>query len=159
MKGLFGGLVAITLLGLYVYAVYMAINGVETCVLTQGCTAVPPGNFTDGMALVMSSIGGIVSALVIAELAVTQPGKQPIGMSFTADLAALSPKFVKIVTAVYLLVWLGVGLWAFIIGVMQYPKLLEPLTNLGLAWLGLAVSAVYAYLGIKPPEQPPIPTP
>jgi hypothetical protein len=52
------------------------------------------------------------------------------------------------------LVWLAIGLLAFVVGVMQYPKILEPLTNLGYSWLGLSVSAVYAYLGIrpKPPE-------
>lgn len=155
MKGVFGGLVALVLLGLYVYAVLVGISGVHACAATRGCTLVPLANFTDGMALTMASVGGIVSALVIAELAITTPGEQPVGRSFTDNPAGLGNKITKIITIVYLLAWLAIGLLAFVVGVMQYPKMLEALTNLGQAWLGLAVSAVYAYLGIKPARQIP----
>ena len=50
----------------------------------------------------------------------------------------------------YLAVWIFTGLWAFIKGVMVHPKVLQPLTDLGQAWLGLAVASGYAYFGIKP---------
>jgi hypothetical protein len=59
----------------------------------------------------------------------------------------------KIVTIVYLIVWVILGLLAFIIGFLLHPGILQPLTDLGQAWLGLAVAAVYAYLQIKPQPQ------
>lgn len=157
MKGAFGGLVAIILLGLYVYSVLSAVSSVGECAaLGAACTIVPAASFTEGMALAMSSIGGIVSALVIAELAITQPGGLPGGTTLTSVALTYPQIFAKTITAIYLLVWLAIGVLAFVVGVMQYPKVLEALTNLGYSWLGLAVSAVYAYLGIRPKPPEPV---
>ena len=149
MKALIGGLVAVVLLGIYVYAVRMGVE-VANCVAITGCTKLTAESFTDGMANAMSLIGGLVSALVIAELAITQPGGQPVGRTLSNDPAALSSRFIKYTTFIYLLVWVAVGLWVYVVGVMQHPKVVQPLTDLGQAWLGLAVAAVYAYFGITP---------
>lgn len=53
-------------------------------------------------------------------------------------------------TIVYVLVWLIAGLVAFMKG-MYHPQALPALTNVGQAWLGLAVAAAYAYFGLERP--------
>ncbi len=149
MKAAIGGLIALVLLGLYVYAVVVAVQ-VVYCVTDAACTGPTAADFTDGMASAMATIGGLISALVIAELAITRPGDPPAVRTFDADPQARVNTVVRFITIGYLLVWVGVGLWAFVVGVMQHPKVLQPLTDLGQAWLGLAVAAVYAYFGITP---------
>jgi hypothetical protein len=149
MKALFGGLIAIVLLGLYVYSVAMGILVVK-CVATPGCTSRPLSSFTDGMITALTLIGGLVSALVIAELAITRPGHTPGARTLEGGTSTRVTNTVKIVTAVYLLVWVAAGLSAFVVGYMQHPKVLQPLTDLGQSWLGLAVAAAYVYFGIKP---------
>ena len=149
MKALFGGLIAIVLLGLYVYSVAMAILVVK-CVSTPGCTSRPLSSFTDGMVTALTLIGGLVSALVIAELAITRPGYTPGARTLATGTSIRVTNIVKAITAVYLLVWVAAGLAAFVVGYMQHPKVLQPLTDLGQSWLGLAVAAAYVYFGIKP---------
>lgn len=142
MKLLFGGLVATILLGLYVYSVYVAVS------LAGGETATA---FNLGYASTMTTVGGLVSALVIAELAITEPGEVPAARA-VGPQDDMSPRVrlgLRVVTTIYLLVWLATGLTAYIVGVMWHPGALQPLTDLGQAWLGLAVTAAYAYLGIS----------
>jgi hypothetical protein len=99
----------------------------------------------------LTLIGGLVSALVIAELAVTKPGETPVARTLDVEkMSARATTTVRIVTAVYLGVWTVAGLMAFFFGSMLYPKVLQPLSDLGQSWLGLAVAAAYAYLGTKP---------
>jgi hypothetical protein len=69
MKLLFGGFIAVILLGLSEYAVYEAIVVVR-CISTPGCTQYTGETFTNGFSHATSLIGGLVSGLVIAELAV-----------------------------------------------------------------------------------------
>jgi hypothetical protein len=151
MKLAFGGVISIILLGLYVYSTWSAIL-VANCAATPGCTTHPLTSFTDGMVQALTLIGGLVSALVIAELAITVPGKVPMARVLDATASPAKQKTLQIVTGLYLLVWLAVGLSAYVVGQMQHPKVLQPLTDLGQSWLGLAVAAGYAYFGIKPPE-------
>ena len=151
MKLLFGGFIAVILLILYEYAVYQAIV-VVMCVSTPGCTRYTADSFTSGFSHAMSLIGGLVSALVIAELAVTKPGEVPVARAIGGS--AVGPKLswtLTVVTAIYLVVWVVAGLAAYVIGTMWYPGKLQPLTDLGQSWLGLAVAAAYSYFGISPP--------
>jgi hypothetical protein len=152
MKLLFGGLIAVILLGLYVYSVYEAIM-VVSCIAKSGCTQFKPDDFTPGFTHAMNLIGGLVSALVIAELAVTQPGQSPVARAVGGG-GALGPGLdwtLTITTMLYLLVWVLTGLAAYVVGTMWWPGKLQPLTDLGQAWLGLAVAAAYAYFGISQP--------
>ncbi len=148
-KAIFGGAIAIILLGLYVYTVIVALF-VVTC-MSQGetCQTFTAGSFTTGMAMTMATVGGLVSALVIAELAVTKPGDTPVARVLNADPSEASQSILKITTITYLLVWTLFGLLAFIFGFLLYPNILQPLTDIGQSWLGLAVAAAYAYLGIN----------
>jgi hypothetical protein len=47
------------------------------------------------------------------------------------------------------MVWVALGVSAYVVGAMWYPDALKPLTDLGQSWLGLAVAAGYAYFGIN----------
>ncbi len=141
MRALFGTLIAVILLGLYAAAVVFAIS-VARCLATTGCSSLTAESFTTGFTLVLSTVGGLVSALVIAELAITEPGKAPASPRMTSAFT--------VITAGYLLIWLAAGLAAFVAGTLLYPGKLQPLTDLGQAWLGLGVAAGYSYFGIKP---------
>ena len=150
MKLLFGGLIAVILLCLYEYTVYEAIM-VVTCVAKPGCTQFTAADFTLGFAHAMNLIGGLVSALVIAELAITQPGQSPVARAVGGASAGPGLSWtLTIVTSLYLLVWVATGLSAYVVGTMWWPGKLQPLTDLGQGWLGLAVAAAYSYFGISP---------
>lgn len=110
---------------------------------------------SSGYIYVLTTVSGLVSALVIAQLSVTRPGAAP-------TIAGLSPESaggaltLNIVVAIYLLVWMLTGLAALVVGVMIYPvnangvAINSTISDLGTTWLGLAVSAAYAYFGISP---------
>ena len=149
MHLLFGGLISVILLAVYVHLVRVAVK-VVYCV-APACTDYPATYFNDGMAQALSVIGGLVSALVIAELAVAKAGEAPARRALAKDASNLAVRTVSIVATFYVLVWIGAGLTAFLIG-LYHPKEVPPLTTLGQAWLGLAVSAAYAYFGLKPPN-------
>jgi hypothetical protein len=148
MQATFGGAIAVILLGIYLHLIRVAYLVVD-CVTTAGCTTYPQGYFNDGMAQALAIVGGLVSALVIAELAATKPGDAPAARALADDASDRTKSILKIVSAVYVLAWMGAGLTAFFVG-LYHPKELPPLTNLGQAWLGLAVASAYAYFGIKP---------
>jgi hypothetical protein len=149
MKLAFGGVISLILLGLYVYSIWLAIVVVE-CVSSPGCTTHPVNSFTEGMVQALTLIGGLVSALVIAELAITAPGQVPMARALDSSSSSVKQTTLKVVTGLYLLAWLGSGLAAYVVGQMLHPKVLQPLTDLGQSWLGLAVAAGYAYFGIRP---------
>ena len=54
------------------------------------------------------------------------------------------------VVTLYILLWSFVGFVALIVGVMLKPNILQTVSDLGSVWLGIAVSAGYAYFGLKP---------
>jgi hypothetical protein len=148
-KSIFGGVIAVILLGLYVYTVVVAL--LVTSCMSQGnaCKSYPKDSFTSGMSVTMATVGGLVSALVIAELAITEPGKTPAARVLDNNPSEQAKSILQTTTIAYLLVWTLFGLLAFIVGFLQHPGVLQPLTDLGQSWLGLAVAAAYAYLGIN----------
>jgi hypothetical protein len=149
-KTIFGGAIAVILLGLYVYTVIMALLITSCLSQKTECKSYTKDSFTSGMAMTMATVGGLVSALVIAELAITKPGETPQARSLGKNPSNQAKEILKFTTMAYLMVWTLFGLLAFIIGFLQYPNVLQPLTDIGQAWLGLAVAAAYSYLGIKP---------
>ncbi len=148
MKAVFGGVIATVLLGIYLHLIGVGYQVVD-CLNTAGCTKLTASYFNEGMAQALSIVGGLVSALVIAELAATKPGEAPAARALAPDATARSKMILKWVTAIYILVWIIAGLVAFFIG-LYHPKDLPPITSLGQAWLGLAVASAYAYFGIEP---------
>ncbi len=152
MKIIFGAAISIVLLGIYVYLIKYGIE-VSFCMSDESCTDLSAANFTDRRASSLALIGGLVSALVIAELSVTKPGEVPTTRLIDPNLPVRVQSLTKIVTGVYLLVWLLGGLSAFIFGYLNAPPNgIAALADLGQSWLGIAVGAGYAYFGIKPEE-------
>jgi len=151
MRNAFGGAIAVVLLGIYVHLLRIAYQLVDKCGnQTGGCTPEQiAAGFNDVMSQALAVIGGLVSALVIAELAVTAPGQVPAARVLATDAPPLTRSIFKWVTIAYVFVWLLAGLAAFLKG-MYHPKVLPAFTSLGQAWLGLAVAAAYAYFNLKP---------
>ncbi|HEY2345976.1 MAG TPA: hypothetical protein VGH80_08835 [Xanthomonadaceae bacterium] len=150
MKAATGGAIAIALLGIYAYLIYVG------CHLVLGCSGGPEecskqaaSGFNAVMAQTLSVIGGLLSAFIIAELAITSRGDAPVARLLADDASGRARNILQWITVAYILVWLLAGLSAFMVG-MQHPDTLPALTNMGQSWLGLAVAAAYAYFGIGP---------
>ncbi|MFY9290264.1 MAG: hypothetical protein WAP03_06170 [Methylorubrum rhodinum] len=145
----FGGLIAVVLLILFASTTgYMVVMVVGQCAAIGNCPPASP-DFGKGLIYVVTTVGGLVSALVIAQLSVIQPGAQArLGNFLPTSTAGIYTT--NTVVALYLLVWIATGLSALVVGVMFYPDRSSTLSDIGTTWLGLAVSAAYAYFGIKP---------
>lgn len=151
IKLIFGATISIILLFIYVYLVWFGID-IVVCADTQGCASPKPEAYNDHMISSLSLVGGLISALVIAELAVTKVGQAPAARLLTQqqqDEKTLANKVLQIVTGVYLVVWLLTGLSAFFYGYLLHPGILPSLGAVGHAWFGVAVGAGYAYFGIE----------
>lgn len=146
----FSALLAISLLGIYVYFIWFGIQ-IVTC--AGNCTGHQPGDFNGTIATYVNLIGGLVSAIVVAELAVTPPSKLPYVYRLEANgVAPGKLKPATILVCAYLLVWLVVGLWVFV-ETAHNPDRLVTLTDVARSWLAYAVAAAYAYFGITPPPK------
>jgi hypothetical protein len=144
---IFGGAIAGTLLILYAFALtYMSVL-VFRAGLVRPDKAI---DFSSGLVYVATTIGGLVSALVIAKLAITKPGENPGVMRVAANADGEPNVWVTRLAVAYLVIWLVVGLFALVIGVMLYPKVNQTLNDIGSTWFGLAIASGYAYFGIKP---------
>ena len=156
-RNFFGGLLALMLLLLYssilVYMMMQVVDCGEAA--SQACKSIDENQ---GMIYVVTTIGGLISALVITELAVTPAGKniahrfmKPVDAS--APPPATSEKIVRgaitTLTYTYLIAWVMLGVAALVIGVVLYPEVSITIRAMGNTWLGLAVAAGYSYFGIK----------
>lgn len=145
-KLVFGAVIAYMLLLLYAITVTYMINQALGCGAASGCTTV---SFTSGTVYVVTTIGGLVSALVIAKLAITKPGENPaIIQSAQAGVSSKQLLAANTLAVLYLAVWVIVGLSALVVGVMLRPEVNQTLSDIGTGWLGLAVASGYAYFGI-----------
>ena len=147
-KLIFGATVAFILLGFYIYAIYLAVR-VAQCVSQVGCTTYTQGTVTNGVSLVLTLVGGLICALVVAELALTKAGEAPAARMVQSAPATASTG-AKVVATLYIAVWLLAGVAAFVVGVMQHEGAVQALTDVGKSWFGLAVAAAYSYLGVQP---------
>ena len=161
---IFGGAVAIVLLVLYAYSIG---RGVKTWYCLNdptyaGCNCKSPDPSTpptcqteypkdlnEGLLLILNLVGGLVSALVIAVLAVTTPGK-PIGKVFLEDDPGQpSQTIITVISILYVAVWLICGI-VLVITYIRKPDTVPAVSTAAKSWLGLAVAAAYSYLGVKP---------
>lgn len=143
-KFIIGGIIAYILLGLYGGIAIVIILKVLRCAATPGCSGVELQN---GVIYVLTTVGGLVSALVISKLSITTPGANPA--IFTQISGETSP-LIKIVTWCYLSLWTFIGLIALIVGVLIYPGVCKTLSDFGTTWLGTAVAAGWAYFELDP---------
>ncbi|WHZ17962.1 MAG: hypothetical protein OJF55_000111 [Rhodanobacteraceae bacterium] len=150
MRAAFGGAIAVVLLGLWVYLIVTGCQ-IVACANTTGCVAPTAASFNDVMAQALAVIGGLVSALVIAELAVTRSGEAPAAHLLVANASPRAKLALQVISGIYVFAWLVAGLAALLFG-MRSPHTLQPLTSVGQSWLGLAVAAAYAYFGLRPSQ-------
>ncbi len=148
MQAIFGGTIAVVLLGIYVRLIWVACLFVDCVNKIEGCQTASVINFNEVMSQALNVIHGLVSALVIAELAITKPGETPALRVLDKNASKFYKSIFNIVTITYVFVWLIAGFFAFMKG-MYHPETLPALTNVGQSWLGLAVASAYAYFGIK----------
>ena len=140
-QAIFSGVVAYILLALYVgivgYMGYMV-------------AAYQTKEFTAGVTYIVTTVGGLVSALVVGKLAITPP-KDPPALFTAAAAAGGGPDPLNVwLTVAFMVVWLLAGLAALVVGVLLYSDVNQSLAGIGTNWLGLAVAAGYAYFGVKP---------
>lgn len=141
-SSIFAGLVAYALLGLYVsIMVHMILT-----VLNHTSQNNPPMEpFSDGLIYIVTTIGGLVSALVISRLTLSDPKETPVVLS------QRKIQWKTFLELAYLLVWLLAGLSALVVGVIVRPEVSNTLSDIGTTWLGLAVASGFSYFGLRPP--------
>lgn len=144
---IFGTAVAVILLGFYAYAVVIAILATQ-CLSEPNCTAYSK-DLNEGIVTILNLVGGLVSALVVAELAVTEPGKAPATRYLAIDVRATTKNVAVIISFIYIAVWLICGVASVIVGYIQHPDVVPVLTNSAKSWMGIAVAAAYSYLGVR----------
>jgi hypothetical protein len=138
----FGAILALVLLALFAWS---TLSWILQIVAADG-GAIAKGT---GYVYVLTTVAGLVSALVIAQLSVTKPGSTP-GIGGLNPESTAGIYVTNTIVSIYLIVWVLTGLSALIVGVMLYPENNKTISDLGTTWLGLAVSAAYAYFGISP---------
>ena len=147
-RTLIGGIIAYILLALYSgiagYIIYLVVSSYINA------EPFPKDLVNGGMVYVLTTVGGLVSALVISKLTITKPGDDPTVFEATKTLKTSQKNIVKIIVWFYLFVWMLVGLSALLVGVIFFPDQSGTLSDLGTNWLGIAVAAGYAYLGLDP---------
>jgi hypothetical protein len=139
----FGGVIAVVLLLLYAITMAVIAWQVVECGTKEDCSVTIP----EGTTYVLTTVGGLVSALVVAALAATKPGDSP-----SAIWSETQTSRANFITNIYLGIWVLVGLIALVVGVMLFPDENQTIKDAGTTWLGLAVAAGYAYFGIRPPS-------
>ncbi len=135
MAKIVSGIIAVLLLVLYAYSISVLV-------------ATPDTEPTPQVGTILSLVGGLVSALVVAVLAVTKPSERLA--SLFVDAGDVGDGAVTVVTWAYLFVWLGCGVVLLFVW-LKAPMPAKSLSAAATSWLGLAVAASYAYLGLKKP--------
>src|SRR5215207_4658102 len=117
-KRLVQAILAAALLLLYTATIGYMLSKVLNCAHTSGCSTV---SISDGMAYIVTTVGGLVSALVIASLAVSTPNSNS-----TLSIAGLDTGAGGTTSALawaYVAVWGLTGLAALVLGTMFYPNI------------------------------------
>ena len=181
IKSLLGFLLASLLLCFYVYTWGCMIVDVANYKGTENSTSGKfYASANEGFFYVASTVAGIAAALAIAILGATAPGKSPTAKSLVINVNdASEDKLIELVTLIFLLSWFGVGAFAVLYGVMgDKPLAYNPevvkvdsdrikadvrhahimstytyLAGYGTTWLGMAVSAVFVYLKLRPSSE------
>ena len=135
------------MLALYGYSIWAAINLAEKCGDIDNCTYQLSANIS----LLFNVIGGLISATVVGVLGSTNRGDFPkIRLSGT-DMKGLTGTLAAVMPSVIILFWIVFGVVILVWGFLPFAH--DPVPALSAqakAWLGTAVGAVYAYLGVNP---------
>jgi len=149
IKEIIGCLISIGLLAVYAAVLWEVLNLVKEWEVND-----PEIPINAGKLLILTGVGGLVSTIVIATLGISERSTAPTG-SVRALSRDLNKTLMAIVTSAYVLVWLSLGGYLVYYGLVESPGASSTINELGQAWLGLAIGAVYAYVGINPkkPEE------
>jgi hypothetical protein len=148
---LFGGILAVIMLGLYGYSIYEAVKLAKICGDVANCQTPLPSNIS----LLFNVIGGLISATVVGVLGSTNRGEFPAQKSFEKDLSGISATIAGYMPSVFILFWIICGLYMLVFGFLTFTNdPVPPLTAQAKAWVGTAIGAVYAYIGINPDGKP-----
>ncbi len=141
-KLIIGGIIAYILLILYSgIAVYIIIKAI-VCSKDPSCGTL---ELHHGLTYVLTTVGGLVSALVVSRMTITIPGSDPAVFRYFGEA---QPSVVNFIVWCYLLIWTFTGLASLVVGVIFFPDVCKTLSDFGTTWLGLAVAAGYAYFNI-----------
>jgi hypothetical protein len=141
-KIIIGGIIAYILLVLYSgIAIYIIVKVIE-CSRDQSCDKL---ELHSGLIYVLTTVGGLVSALVVSRMTITSPGSDP---AVFRSYGENQPLIVNLIVWSYLLIWTFTGLATLVVGVIIFPDTCKTLSEFGTTWLGLAVAASYAYFNI-----------
>lgn len=136
----FSAIVTFLLLLLYLFTTILLLNDIyHWFTLTV----------TEGTINIHTTVGGLVSALVVTQLAITPPGQNPSGRLVAETSSERTRQFFNYVVFFYLGAWVVIGVVSLIVGVMLHPEINATLGNSGSTWLGTAIAAAYSYLGIQ----------
>ena len=141
------------LLGFYVFAIGTAVNSTfqasKLCGINAACANTFHSKRIEGVNLILNLVGGLVSALVIAELAVTQPGELPSAQLLNRRTSRASKRLKIFLSSAFIIVWILCGVIAVVIYVLYPTATPAALSEFAKAWLGLALASAYSYLGIR----------
>lgn len=137
---LFGGVLACVLLVFYIWAI------VDSVVATRAGLS----DYSPNMSYLLNTIGGLISAVVVGVLGATQPGDFPAEKTLTKTIKGTTQSFVRFIPSVFILVWIACGVAMVVFGFILYENSVPALNAQAKVWLGAAIGAVYAYMGIRP---------
>jgi uncharacterized membrane protein len=103
--------------------------------------------FNNNMIWTANVVGGLVAAVIVANLAISKPGETPLSQVKVMS-QEYGKSFMSTIIWIYIIIWLIVGLGAFFVGVIQRPEVSENLNEIGKSWLGILLGSTYAWFGI-----------
>jgi len=153
IRDLVAEFIPIILLGIYVFAIGTAIwstfLAVNLCHTNAACAQNFHARRIEGINVILNVVGGLVSALVVAELAITQPGQLPSAQILRKRVSKSAKQVMTVVSLGFIIVWLVCGAASLIIYVLYPNAIPAALSEFAKAWLGLALASAYSYLGIR----------
>jgi len=146
-KLLFGAIIVGILLAIYVYTMgYLILS-----VINNAKELAPEVKLSNEFIMVLTTVSGLVSALVISELTTTRiVGETSATRLLQEDASNIKKSAAHYLTYIYIWIWIIIGAGAFIVGVLLYPEMSGTLKDSGTTWFGLLVAIGYSYFGIQP---------
>jgi Na+/phosphate symporter len=143
--------IPVILLIFYIFAILTAVSSTllaaRQCRTDKACAAAFHARRIEGVNVILNLVGGLVSALVVAELAITRPGEWPSAQ--IVRRRPTKPRIIKVISTSFIIVWL-LGGAAAVLMYLLYPNAIPTtLSEFAKAWLGLALASAYSYLGIR----------
>lgn len=137
----------------YVFAIGTAISStlmaVEQCRTNSSCAEGFHARRIEAVNLILNAAGGLVSALVVAELAIAPPGHLPSAQILKARQTSSARRIATIVSTAFIIVWLLGGAGSVLVYLL-YPSVIPAaLSEFANAWLGVALASAYSYPGIQ----------